>query len=105
MIRNFRIIDDNIKKAKASEIRLNILILLMAIAYTSAIIQGSKIKKTAVQKYICRVKEPKRIQRRHSTFYVGLHGMIWVDSVEHHAEMVAELMRLSPNKRQYYQQG
>jgi len=95
----------NIEKAKVSEPRLNILILLIAIAYTSAIIQGSEIKKMGLQKYICRLKEPKRIQRRHSTFHVGLHGMIWVDSVEHYADEVAELMRFSPNKRQYYQRG
>ena len=58
-----------------------------------------------VQKYICRVKEPRRSQRRHSTFHVGLHGGTWVDSVEQYADQVAELMRLSPNKRKYYQRG
>lgn len=51
--------------------RLNTLILLVALAYTSALIQGEKIKQMGVQKYICRVKEPKRIQRRHSIFYIG----------------------------------
>ncbi len=95
----------NIEKAKVAEQRLNSLILLIAIAYTSALVQGCKIKRMGVQKYICRVKEPKRLQRRHSTFHVGLNSMMWVNSVEQHADEMAELMRLSPNKRQYYQRG
>lgn len=57
-----------------------------------------------VQKYVGRVKEQARTSRRHSTFYV-VHGTNWVNSVERHAETTAELMRLSPNKRKYYQQG
>lgn len=58
-----------------------------------------------VQKYVCRVKEPARQERRHSTFYVGLYGKTWADSVERYAETVADLMRISPNKLRYYQQG
>ncbi len=58
-----------------------------------------------VQKYVCRVKKAQRTARRHSTFHVGLHGRRWVDSVERHAETAPELIRLSPNKRKYYQQG
>jgi hypothetical protein len=95
----------NLEATQVSEQRLNTLIFLIAIAYTSAIIQGGKIKRMGVQKYVCRVKEVKRTQRCHSTFYVGLHGRQWVDSVERHGESVAELMRLTPNKRKYYQQG
>lgn len=95
----------NMEGTKVSEQRLNTLILLIAIAYTSAIVQGGKIKRMGVQKYICRVKEPNRVERRHSTFYVGLSGQTWVESVEQHAEEVAELMRLNLNKRQDYQRG
>ncbi len=95
----------NLEATKVSVARLNRLILLIAIAYTSAIIQGAKIKRMGVQKYVGRVKEPKRIERRHSTFFIGLHGRSWTDSVEHHAEVVAEPMRLTPNKHKYYQRG
>lgn len=95
----------NLEDTKVSEQRLNTLLLLIAISYTSAIIQGGTIKRMGVQEYVCRVKEQARTSRRHSTFFVGLHGRRWVDSVEQHAEVVAELMRLNPNKRQYYQQG
>lgn len=95
----------NIEETHVSEKRLNTLILLIAIAYTSAIIQGGFIKRMGVQKYVCRVKEPKRIERRHSSFYVGLYGQTWVESVEQYAQEVAELMRLSINKQEYYQRG
>lgn len=95
----------NLEATKVSEQRLNTLILLIAIAYTSAIIQGGEMKRMGVQKYVCRVKEVKRTQRRHSTFYVGLHGQRWVNSVERYRESVVELIRLTPNKRKYYQQG
>lgn len=95
----------NLEATKVCEQRLNTLIFLIAIAYTSAIIQGGEMKRMGVQKYVCRVKEVRRTQRRHSTFYVGLHGQRWVKSVEQYRESVAELMRLTPNKRKHYQQG
>ncbi len=36
------------------------IIMLMAIAYSSAIFQGSEIQKKQVQKYISRFKEPRK---------------------------------------------
>ena len=83
--------------------RLNTLILLIAIAYTSAIIQGGVFKQMGVQKYICRVKNPRRIELRHSTFHIGLSGQTWSESVEQYQEFVLKLMRISLNKRIYYQ--
>ncbi len=95
----------NLEATKVSNSRLNTIILLIAIAYTSAIIQGGFIKRIGVQNYVCRVKESQRIERRHSSFHVGLYGQTWVESVEKYADEIAELMRLSPNKREYYQRG
>lgn len=95
----------NLEATQVCEKRLNTLILLIAIAYTSAIIQGGEIKQKGVQKYTCRVKEPGRAERRHSTFHVGLSGQTWVESVEKYRGEVAELMRLNSNKLRYYQQG
>ena len=85
--------------------RLIKMILLVAIAYSSAIIQGGEIKQMGVQKYVARVKEPGRSDRRRSTFGVGLDGQMWVNSMEEYAEPMAELMRLSRNNLKYYQQG
>lgn len=88
-----------------ADARLITLILLVAIAYSTAVIQGGEIKHMGVQKYVARVKESGRSHRRRSTFGVGLDGQMWVNSLEEYAESMTELMKLSRNKLKYYQQG
>jgi hypothetical protein len=51
--------------------RLINMILLMTLAYSSAIFQGPELNKKQVQEYISRRKEPKKRYRRRSTFGVG----------------------------------
>jgi hypothetical protein len=82
-----------------------VIFLLIAIAYTSAIIQGQQIKRKGLQEYVGRVKEKSRITRRHSSFSMGLYGYTWVIFMDNCQSLVAQLMRLNPNKRKYYQQG
>jgi hypothetical protein len=67
--------------------------------------QGQKIKRMGVQKYVGRVKEYGRTQRRHSSFYIGLYGQSWLNFIETCRELVRDLMRLNPNKQKYYQRG
>ena len=95
----------NLEKTGVSGKRLIVMILLIAIAYTSAMIQGGEIKQMGVQKYVARVKEQRRTERRRSTFGVGLDGQMWVNFMEEYANQMAELMSLSRNKLKYYQQG
>lgn len=78
--------------------RLNSLILLIAIAYSSATFKKQKIKKLGVQKYVGRVKEYGRIQRRHSSFYIGLYGQTWVNFMEYCWGLVTDLMKLTRKK-------
>ena len=85
--------------------RLISLIILIAIAYTSATFFGQEIKRKGLQKYVGRVKEFGRHERRHSTFYIGLYGTAWVDFATSCWDLVLELLRLTPNKRKYYQRG
>ena len=85
--------------------RLVVIVLLIAIAYTKATIQGKKIKQMGVQNYIGRVKESGRTERRHSSFYIGLYGQTWVRFIDDCAHIVSELMKLNRNKRKYYQKG
>ncbi len=85
--------------------RLITLILLIAIAYTSATINGQQIKRKGVQKYVGRVKEPSRIEKRHSSFYIGLYGKTWVNFMELHKNLVTDLMILTRNKRSFDQRG
>jgi hypothetical protein len=85
--------------------RLINMILLMTLTYSSGIFQGTEMRKKQVQKYVSRRKEPKKRYRRRSTFGVGLDGEKWVNYLEQYSEEVEQLMKLTPNKRRFYQQG
>nr|MDZ8016450.1 IS4 family transposase [Nostoc sp. ZfuVER08] len=105
MFRDFKKGGYNLEDTNVSDKRLIALILLIAIAYTGATISGQKIKRKGVQKYVGRVKEYGRTTRRHSSFYIGLYGQTWVNFVEQCQDLVTDLIRLSRNKRKYYQRG
>ena len=62
--------------------RLIKMILLMTLAYSSAVFQGTKIQKMQMQKYIFRPKDPRKRYQRRSTFGVGLDGEKWVNYLE-----------------------
>jgi hypothetical protein len=74
--------------------------------------------------YVARVKEYGRLERRHSSFYIGLYGepvavdgfpgisklanpkgQTWLNFKYSCIALVASLIRLNTNKRKYYQQG
>ena len=95
----------NLEQCKANEQRLLSLVLLIAIAYTCAIQKGKKIKSMGLQKYICRLKLKTRKTRRHSNFWVGLDGGLWVETFKLCCQLVEQLMRLTPNKLPFYQKG
>ena len=105
MFRDFKSGGYNLEKTGVTGERLISLILLISIAYVSASLEGKRIKRMGVQKYVGRVKEPTRSERRHSSFYIGLYGHTWVNFIEPYREAVRELMRLSSNKLTYYQRG
>ena len=85
--------------------RLIKMILLMALVYTSAIFQGTEIPKKQVPKYVSRLKDKRKKYRRRSTFGVGKDGEPWVNYLERHSLEIQELMKLTRNKRRFYQQG
>jgi hypothetical protein len=95
----------NLEKSHANNERLQKLILLMALAYSSAILQGQKIKHQGIQKYVSRLTEPQRSQRRHSSFWIGLYGQSWVVGMEFCQDIIAELMRIRRNKLPFFQRG
>lgn len=85
--------------------RLLPFVVVLTLAYSSATLQGNRIQRKGVSKYIGRVKEPARTVRRHSLFYIGLSGQSWLNFQGYCADEVTELMRLNPNKRKYYLKG
>ena len=93
------------EKSHANELRLKNLILVIAIAYTCAVIQGQRLKLGGVHKYIGRLTECRRSERRHSSFWIDLYGQSWVIGMEFCQEIVGELMRARPNKLPFFQRG
>jgi hypothetical protein len=95
----------NLEDSKASVERLTSLVLLIALAYTCAGLRGQAIKSCGQQKYIGRLKELKRLQQRHSNFWIGLYGQMWIAALESCNDWVRNLMRIRPNKRTFFQKG
>jgi hypothetical protein len=85
--------------------RLIKIILLMTLAYCAAIFEGNEIQKKQVQKYVSRLKDKRKKYRRRSTFGVGKDGEQWVNYLDMHTLEIQELMKLTRNKRRFYQQG
>ncbi len=95
-----------ISKTHSSSVeRLTNLVLLIAIAYTCAGLQGQVIKSKGQQRYIGRLKELKRMTRRHSNFWIGLYGQMWIAALEYCSDWIRNLMIIRPNKRIFFQKG
>ncbi len=63
------------------------------------------MRSLGVQKYVGRLQKLQRTSRRHSAFWLGLYGQLWVGAMEEWADLAQQLMRLKPNKLPYFQQG
>lgn len=85
--------------------RLISLVLVMTLAYTEATLSGNKLQKSGKTNYIGRTKEKERSTKRHSDFYLGLHGKDWLTALEYFVVESQLLMLLAPQKRRYYQKG
>jgi hypothetical protein len=85
--------------------RLSGLFVLLALAYTSAVIQGHEVRTHGLANYVCRAKEGRRMRRRHSDFWVGLYAQAWLDGMDLAADWVEFWMQLSGNKQPYLQRG
>lgn len=105
MFRDYKSGGYNLEGSKANILRLTNLILLIAIAYTSACLSGKSFKHQGHQKYITRLTEAQRKYRRHSDFRVGLYGQNWVIAWDFCFLLVEKLMRFNRHKINYYQQG
>lgn len=105
MFRDFKGGGYNLERTNLTDERLGKLLILLSLAYLKSIIQGIEIKSKQVQEYLGRKTESHRKYARHSTFYIGLWGESWVDSMFSNWQVVVELMSLSPHKLPNYQQG
>jgi len=95
----------NLESSKASPQRLIRLIILIALAMTSAWLQGKRTSLQGQQAYVCRLTENGRTRRRHSNFYIGLYGENWLAAFHHCQEWVEEMLASISNKKSFYQKG
>ena len=105
MFRDYKSGGDYLEGTGLKGKRLMTLILLIALAYIHAVMQGTTLKMKSVKKYIVRPKESKRKYQRRSTFGSGLDSQQWVIYLDKYTGEVQELMNLTPNKRHFYQWG
>lgn len=78
MFRDFKSGGYNLEGSRLAAKELSKLMIIVAIAYTSATRQGQKIKRMGIQKYVARPETKRKSQRRHSSFYVGQHLHHWL---------------------------
>ena len=95
----------NLEGSQANPDRLVRLIFLIALAMTSAWIQGQKIKLQRQQSYVCRSTEQGKTEKRHSNFWIGLYGFNWIVAWHECQAWVEELVASIRNKQAYYQRG
>jgi hypothetical protein len=95
----------NLESSQANPERLVRLILLIALAMTSAWLQGQKTKLQRQQYYVCRSQEKGRTRKRHSNFWIGLYGQNWIVAGNECRAWVEELISSIRNKHSFYQKG
>jgi len=95
----------NLEGSKLAPQHLSKLIIVIAIAYTSATVQGKKIKDMGIQKYITRPEKRYKGQRRHSSFYVGQHLYYWLQLHQMFQKSIEELMQFSRYRLKDYIKG
>ncbi len=105
MFRDFKKGGYDLERTKLTGHRLTSLIILITLAHSMATFSGKVIKDKGLAKYLGRTRKNKKMRRRHSNFYIGLHGKDWIDSCDLLAVESRALMQLSPGKCAYYQQG
>lgn len=95
----------NLEGSQANPDKLVRLILLIALALTSAWLQGQRTKLQRQQPYICRSQEKDRTRKRHSDFWIGLYGQNWIVAFHECQIWVEELMNSIRNKQTFYRRG
>jgi hypothetical protein len=95
----------NLEGSKANTKRLTSLILLIAIAYTATPLKGQIFRQKHQAKYIGRLQEKQRTDKRHSNFWLGLYGSLWINAWEFCSEFVNIMMMNNSHKLTNYQRG
>jgi hypothetical protein len=95
----------NLEGCQASPDRLIALMIVIALAMTSAWLQGKRTRLQRQEKYVCRPQETGRTRRRHSNFWIGLYGENWLIAFDYCQEWVESMIGLVRNKKSFYHRG
>jgi hypothetical protein len=66
-------------------------------------LKGQLIKNNGIQKYISRLNEAKNSSRRHSNFWLGLYGTLWIIAWEFLINIIPDMMNINRHKFPLYQ--
>jgi hypothetical protein len=105
MFRDFKSGGYSLEGSQLPPQQLSKLIIIIAIAYTSATIQGKQIKDMGIQKYVTRPEKRYKGQRRHSSFYVGQHLYHWLQLHQMFQKNIEELMQINRHRLKDYLKG
>ncbi|OLT58078.1 IS4 family transposase [Moorena bouillonii] len=105
MFRDFKSGGYSLEGSKLGAEYLTKLIIILAIAYTSATLQGQEIKKMGIQKYVVRPETKSKFGRRHSSFYVGQHQHHWLCLGQICEKIVEELLQINRRWSKHYKKG
>ena len=105
MFRDFKAGGYNLEGSNLSSEQLSKLMIVVAIAYTSALLKGQQIKEMGIQKYIARPETKSTGQRRHSAFYVGQHLHHWLRLEQLCQEILDKLLQINRRWLNYYKKG
>ena len=105
MFRDFKVGGYSIEGPKLEKKQLYKLMIIVAIAYTNATIQGKQIKRMGIQKYVARPEIKMKGQRRHSSFYVGQYLHHWLRLQQLCQETVDEILQINRRWLNHYKQG
>jgi len=95
----------NLEDTRVNKKRLLATILLITIASTLATFSGFSCRNIKTCDYISRPTEKHRSIPRHSDFWIGLYGFLWVESMKLWSDLATRLMNFKPHKRFYFQKG
>jgi hypothetical protein len=105
MFRDFKLGGYNLEGSQLASEQLSKLMIVVAIAYTSATLQGRQIKQMGIQKYVARPETNVKGQRRHSSFYIGQHLYNWLRLQQLCQETVDELLQINRRWLNHYKKG
>jgi hypothetical protein len=105
MFRDFKTGGYNLEGSKLAAEQLSKLLIVVSIAYTSAMLEGQEIKQMGIQKYVVRPEAKGTGQRRHSAFYVGHHLDNWVRLKQLCQETVDQLLQINRRWLNHYKKG